>query len=90
MRAAKVLDEYNCASVIGCIASAIAYMHTLSICHRDLKPENCLVISAAESERLRVKITDFGLATQIARNQVLFTVCGTPTYVPPEVIAKEG
>ncbi|KAI6215502.1 hypothetical protein M3Y94_00392000 [Aphelenchoides besseyi] len=89
MKTNKILDEYNCASVVGCVASALTYMHSLSLVHRDIKPENLLVYFD-ENGLLRVKITDFGLATKVAKNQVLFTVCGTPTYVAPEIIAKEG
>lgn len=35
-----------------------------------------------------LKLGDFGLATVV--NGPLFTVCGTPTYVAPEIIAETG
>lgn len=89
MKTNKVLDEYNCASVVFCLASALAYMHSQNIVHRDVKPENLLVYMD-ENQLCNVKVTDFGLATRIGKGQVLFTVCGTPTYVAPEIIAKEG
>lgn len=35
-----------------------------------------------------LKLGDFGLATVV--NGPLFTVCGTPTYVAPEIITETG
>ena len=35
-----------------------------------------------------LKLGDFGLATEY--DGPLYTVCGTPTYVAPEIIAEEG
>lgn len=35
-----------------------------------------------------LKLGDFGLATVV--NGPLHTVCGTPTYVAPEIIAETG
>ncbi|KAK7097134.1 hypothetical protein V1264_004153 [Littorina saxatilis] len=35
-----------------------------------------------------LKLGDFGLATEL--DEALYTVCGTPTYVAPEVIAEVG
>ncbi|CAD5214886.1 unnamed protein product [Bursaphelenchus okinawaensis] len=89
MKVNKVLDEYNCASVMSCLASALAYMHSNNVVHRDIKPENLLVYFD-ENQLCKVKVTDLGLATKVEKGQMLFTVCGTPTYVAPEVVAKEG
>ena len=72
------------------------------ICHRDIKPENLLVIDrqttkvATDGERTKLikypvqslKLADFGLA--VAVREPLFTVCGTPTYVAPEILAETG
>ncbi len=35
-----------------------------------------------------LKLGDFGLATEVT--EPLYIVCGTPTYVAPEVIAETG
>lgn len=35
-----------------------------------------------------LKLGDFGLATVV--EGPLYTVCGTPTYVAPEIIAESG
>ena len=56
------------------------------VAHRDLKLENLLL--AAPGDISAIKIADFGLAKKATRaDGVLDTICGTPQYVAPEVIA---
>ncbi|XP_030262160.1 serine/threonine-protein kinase DCLK1-like isoform X1 [Sparus aurata] len=69
------------------LASAIKYLHSLNIVHRDIKPENLLVYEHTDGSR-SLKLGDFGLATVV--NGPLYTVCGTPTYVAPEIVAESG
>ena len=58
------------------------------IVHRDIKPENILVEKDSSGRIKRVKLCDFGLAT-VAKKKI-FAVCGTPTYVAPEILAEKG
>lgn len=52
--------------------------------HRDLKPENLLLKSKnSDSE---IVVADFGLATRIDIENILFKRCGTPGFVAPEVL----
>lgn len=70
------------------LISAVGYCHSRGIFHRDLKPENLLL-----DEKLDLKISDFGLsalADQIRPDGLLHTLCGTPAYVAPEVLATKG
>uniref|UniRef100_A0A669P7F1 Serine/threonine-protein kinase DCLK2 n=1 Tax=Phasianus colchicus TaxID=9054 RepID=A0A669P7F1_PHACC len=69
------------------LASALKYLHGLNIVHRDIKPENLLVCEYADGTK-SLKLGDFGLATVV--EGPLYTVCGTPTYVAPEIIAETG
>ncbi|XP_056296742.1 serine/threonine-protein kinase DCLK1-like isoform X2 [Pseudoliparis swirei] len=69
------------------LASAIKYLHSLNIVHRDIKPENLLVFEHHDGSK-SLKLGDFGLATVV--NEPLYTVCGTPTYVAPEIVAETG
>ena len=56
------------------------------VVHRDLKLENLLL--AAPGDISAIKIADFGLAKKATRADCLLdTICGTPQYVAPEVIA---
>ncbi|KAA8517521.1 hypothetical protein F0562_017849 [Nyssa sinensis] len=70
------------------LISAVGYCHSLGVFHRDLKPENLLL-----DENWNLKVTDFGLSAvknQIRPDGLLHTLCGTPAYVAPEIIAKKG
>ncbi|CAG8521337.1 6117_t:CDS:10 [Diversispora eburnea] len=63
---------------------AIQYLHSVRIVHRDLKPENILM---ADASQYRVKVSDFGLSKLLnAKYSLMNTICGTPTYVAPEII----
>ncbi|ESQ40028.1 hypothetical protein EUTSA_v10013496mg [Eutrema salsugineum] len=70
------------------LISAVGYCHSRGVFHRDLKPENLLL-----DDKLDLKISDFGLSAltdQIRPDGLLHTLCGTPAYVAPEVLAKKG
>ncbi|XP_050014772.1 serine/threonine-protein kinase DCLK2 isoform X2 [Alexandromys fortis] len=69
------------------LANALRYLHGHSIVHRDIKPENLLVCEYPDGTK-SLKLGDFGLATVV--EGPLYTVCGTPTYVAPEIIAETG
>merc|ERR1712241_188134 len=68
------------------LANALQYLHDRMVCHRDIKPENLLVINKQDTKSLKLAV--FGLA--VAVREPLFTVCGTPTYVAPEILAETG
>lgn len=70
------------------LISAIDFCHSRGVYHRDLKPENLIL-----DENGVLKVLDFGLSALNAckhHDGLLHTTCGTPAYVAPEVICKEG
>ncbi|KAI5699537.1 hypothetical protein M8J75_004414 [Diaphorina citri] len=69
------------------LASALSYLHDNYIVHRDIKPENLLVEMSGCHVKV-LKVGDFGLAQRVLRP--MFTVCGTPTYVAPEILNESG
>lgn len=79
--------EKDASSMILNLCSALKYLHNLNIVHRDVKPENLLVTQHADNTK-SLKLGDFGLATYC--DETLFTVCGTPTYVAPEILSEVG
>ncbi|CAL8281037.1 unnamed protein product, partial [Arctogadus glacialis] len=79
--------ERDASGMLYNLANAIKYLHSLNIVHRDIKPENLLVYEHADGSK-SLKLGDFGLATVV--EGPLYTVCGTPTYVAPEIIAETG
>ncbi|XP_016953680.1 serine/threonine-protein kinase GG21441 [Drosophila biarmipes] len=70
------------------LASAMSYLHSMRIVHRDIKPENLLVELDEHGNVRELKLADFGLACEV--NELLFAVCGTPTYVAPEILLEVG
>ena len=60
--------------------------HERNIVHRDIKPENILLID----RQLNIKIADFGLAKIIGEESFTTTLCGTPSYVAPEILEQSN
>ncbi|XP_033870237.2 serine/threonine-protein kinase DCLK2 isoform X4 [Acipenser ruthenus] len=79
--------ERDASAMVYNLAGALKYLHCLNIVHRDIKPENLLVCEHPDGTK-SLKLGDFGLATVV--EGPLHTVCGTPTYVAPEIIAETG
>ncbi|XP_064191397.1 serine/threonine-protein kinase DCLK2-like isoform X1 [Anguilla rostrata] len=79
--------ERDASAMVFNLASALKYLHGMKIVHRDIKPENLLVCDGPDGTK-SLKLGDFGLATVV--EEPLHTVCGTPTYVAPEIILESG
>uniref|UniRef100_A0A674C6Q2 Serine/threonine-protein kinase DCLK2 n=1 Tax=Salmo trutta TaxID=8032 RepID=A0A674C6Q2_SALTR len=79
--------ERDASGMLYNLTSAIKYLHSLNIVHRDIKPENLLVYEHQDGSK-SLKLGDFGLASLV--DGLLYLVCGTPTYVAPEIIAETG
>ena len=55
--------------------------------HRDLKLENVILKEKVPLEECVLKIVDFGLASHCTvPDKYLFSRCGTPSWVSPEII----
>uniref|UniRef100_A0A3Q3WRY5 Serine/threonine-protein kinase DCLK2 n=1 Tax=Mola mola TaxID=94237 RepID=A0A3Q3WRY5_MOLML len=87
IKSSNKYTERDASCMLFNLASAIKYLHSLNIVHRDIKPENLLVYEHQDGSR-SLKLGDFGLATVV--NGPLYAVCGTPTYVAPEIVAETG
>eukprot|EP01129_Flabellula_baltica_P009781 TRINITY_DN4054_c0_g1_i3.p1 TRINITY_DN4054_c0_g1~~TRINITY_DN4054_c0_g1_i3.p1 ORF type:complete len:784 (+),score=156.57 TRINITY_DN4054_c0_g1_i3:168-2519(+) len=67
------------------LISAISYLHESDIVYRDIKTENILLNSEGH-----VVLTDFGLSKELGdADQRTGTLCGTPVYLPPEMLKKQ-
>ena len=75
-------------SIMKGLISAVYYLHSMKpiIIHRDIKPENILL-----DNNYNAYLTDFGWSNYMANSQIKrTTVCGTPLYLPPEMIEQLG
>ncbi|XP_041867269.1 serine/threonine-protein kinase DCLK3 [Melanotaenia boesemani] len=80
-------SEAEAGLMVSDVSEALNYIHCKSIVHRDLKPENLLIEEVA-SGISRLKLADFGLAMVVT--EPVYTICGTPTYVAPEILCETG
>eukprot|EP00116_Pleurobrachia_bachei_P019272 sb/3479534/ len=68
------------------IIDSCIYLHKNKVIHRDLKLGNLFI-----NDNMDVKLGDFGLATKVEfLGERKRTLCGTPNYIAPEVLKKEG
>lgn len=63
------------------VCSATAALHSCGVCHRNIKPDNFMVANQM------LKLTDFGLAVFLRRDEMLHHRCGTTNYMSPELRA---
>lgn len=76
------LTEAETRKVFIQLFQGVKYLHERNIVHRDIKPENILLTDKS----LSVKLADFGLAKIIGEESFTTTLCGTPSYVAPEIL----
>ncbi|XP_069977050.1 serine/threonine-protein kinase PLK4 [Penaeus vannamei] len=82
----RVLNEDEAREYLSQVVAGMLYLHSQSIMHRDLTLSNLLLDNNG-----RVKIADFGLATQLRRpDDRHMTMCGTPNYISPEVATRSS
>ncbi|KAM9789157.1 serine/threonine-protein kinase PLK3 [Neosynchiropus ocellatus] len=68
------------------IIAGLKYLHSRGILHRDLKLGNFFV-----NENMELRLGDFGLAAKLETvEQRKKTICGTPNYLAPEVLNRQG
>lgn len=68
------------------IIIALHYLHENNCIYRDLKPENILL-----DDNGHIKLVDFGLSKiKQEKNELMYTICGTPDYLAPEIIQGRG
>ncbi|MCQ2816907.1 MAG: protein kinase [archaeon] len=87
LRRVKKFDERTAAQILRETISALMYLHSFKppIIHRDLKPENLLL-----NENGRIFLADFGWSNFKNDGDIRKTFCGTPEYIAPEMLRKEG
>lgn len=80
------LSEIEARYIIKQVVEGLLYLHKHNIVHRDMTLTNLLL-----TKDMRVKIADFGLATQLnSKDEKHMTMCGTPNYISPEVATRSS
>lgn len=86
----KSLTEFESANILSQVVNGLLYLHSNNIMHRDISMSNLLLTAS-----MHIRISDFGLATQIIGSNVgnsssHTTLCGTPNYISPEVASRSS
>jgi cGMP-dependent protein kinase len=85
LRRRKLFPEHHARFYAASVVLAFAYMHSKDTVYRDLKPENLML-----TDQGYVKVADFGFAKCLDRTGKTWTLCGTPDYLAPEIVASRG
>lgn len=67
------------------LLSGLSKIHEYNVIHRDIKCNNLIIC-----RNNNIKIIDFGLSKKLNRFNLKNTHCGTPLYVPPELMKGES
>ena len=78
------IEQHRAIKLFLQIVKGISYCQNKNINHRDIKLENILVIKDDI-----VKIIDFGFSVKGSKETYQKLFCGTPSYMPPEIVNKE-
>lgn len=79
------LSEKHAKKILAEITRGLKYLNDHNIIHRDLKPQNILMTSVDEDAH--AKIADFGFARKLEGLDLAQTICGSPLYMAPEILA---
>ena len=77
------IDENECRKIFSQLTKAIDFCHKKNIIHRDIKLENVIV-----DDDFNLKLIDFGFGAVTSHSKKEKFFCGTPSYMPPEIIQK--
>eukprot|EP00435_Cladocopium_sp_Y103_P034138 s2532_g8.t1 len=65
----------------------VQHMHNRRILHRDIKVQNFLY---GGPDGRTLKLADFGLSVEIHPGEKLEAVCGSPAFMAPEMVLRQG
>lgn len=80
----KIIKPLQACRLFAQLTGAVAYAHQLHCAHRDLKLENVLL-----DEDGNIKLGDFGFTRTYVPRTMLETVCGTESYMAPELLQHQ-
>jgi serine/threonine-protein kinase ULK/ATG1 len=69
------------------LACGLEFLWSKNLVHRDIKPQNILMTGGLDST---LKLADFGFARYLGAAHLAETACGSPLYMAPEVLRRDG
>ena len=82
LKARRRLHELEVKCYVRQIIEGLKHLKSKRVLHRDLKLSNIFL-----TEKMEVKIGDFGLSAKLQHaGQRRKSVCGTPSYIAPEIL----
>ncbi|KAA6363603.1 MAG: putative phosphorylase b kinase gamma catalytic chain, partial [Streblomastix strix] len=78
------LPTYTLRALMKQIFEGIRAFHSSDLVHRDIKCDNILLHSPPGSDRVHIKISDFGFAKKVDLNNKQTYLAGTIPYMSPE------
>lgn len=82
------LPEKEARGIFVQLLRGLKYIHGHKILHRDIKLDNILLTKI--DGQIKAKICDFGVSRFISSDEIITEQCGTPAYIAPEIISKNG
>lgn len=81
------MDPMFALRIARAVADALGAAHDAGIVHNDLKPANVMMLEGSSEEAPRLKVLDFGAASQAGHTQDpdRLEIFGTPLYMSPEL-----
>jgi serine/threonine protein kinase len=85
------MDEITARGIMKQLLEATAFCHELGVVHRDIKMTNLLCVAPTETQpKIRVRLSDFGLAACTWEAEEMQRRCGSPGFIAPEVLKRDG
>ncbi|CAG9322064.1 unnamed protein product [Blepharisma stoltei] len=77
------LTETEAKKIFSQVIDAVKACHQKNVIHRDVKLDNILL----SADLTLAKLCDFGVSRIVKPSEKINEQCGTPAYLPPEIIA---
>lgn len=78
------VPENEVRKIVKQICKGLFFCHRRGISHRDLKHDNILI----DKDSKQIKIIDFGYAIEVKEGELTKPECGSPNYMPPEIVRR--
>ena len=83
LKKTRFVREDKARAIIKQLLQSLSYLHSQDISHRDIKLENIIIDSNED-----IKLIDFGFCASASRQKLKF-MCGTPSYMSPEIVTRK-